>query len=846
MQPGNKSSEGKVTMPAKKPKTIFYLLLLSLLLWHTPTAWSQVNIKGEIVDDAGNPVDSAIVSLINGKISVTSNANGGFTLSGDVNEIRTLVGPAMRTQILEYEVAGGSVQVTAELFNVAGRRISWSSVKRSAGYYKLDISRLIKSTASQMYILKLNIGSERYVFKFVCLQGEIIGCTREVSRGVQFSAEGGLSHSKTATQMDTLVITKQGLVLRRIAIVFIGGDAGKIVIQRPRFNIKIDPTRFVDKGDVYVYEGDIIIPKTTVQWADLGKATQARYSVVLTPNAASRITVFIDESLLSWANIIQMAMEEWNNNGSSVHFVRQVGGNYKGDSIGYDNNGTAYTIKPNISIYGDQSPNLPSSGLDNLPPTTLGCAAVPYCNSLPGFLISINMDAPLLATDEYRLSVILHEIGHTLGLEHVGCPIGEWSSFITGTPEVDQTSIMLWNVSGYTTLSYWDKVAAQILWPVQPFPVITSSLSATGRVGDSFNYTVSAVNNPSSFTATGLPVGLSLNVSTGMISGTPVSAGISTVSLSAINSTGVSYATLRIKIDGIVPVIKSPLIAVGKIGVPFNYAILATNIPTSYSATDLPADLTLNTSTGVISGTPTSMGVSYVTLGAINIYGLGSATLRLTVNPVEEAPFAFCAVSAKIGNEYAKHVFGTSADNAVWAGRDETLVPWSGFSSLGGNAICAPAAVSKSSGCVDVFATGTDKAVWTRSWNGSSWSDWKNLAGTVISTPAAVSKSAGSMDIFATGIDGAVWTRSWNGSSWSGWVSLGGNVASAPVAISKSAGCVDVFVTGTDKAIWTRSWNGSSWSDWVNLGGNWTSQPAVASKKTGDIDIFATGVDNAV
>jgi hypothetical protein len=80
-------------------------------------------------------------------------------------------------------------------------------------------------------------------------------------------------------------------------------------------------------------------------------------------------------------------------------------------------------------------------------------------------------------------------------------------------------------------------------------PVITSPTTASGTVGASFSYQIAASNSPTSFGATGLPAGLTLNTSTGLISGTPSAAGASTVSISATNSAGTGPATLTIIIS---------------------------------------------------------------------------------------------------------------------------------------------------------------------------------------------------------------------------------------------------------------------------------------------------------
>ena len=189
-------------------------------------------------------------------------------------------------------------------------------------------------------------------------------------------------------------------------------------------------------------------------------------------------------------------------------------------------------------------------------------------------------------------------------------------------------------------------------------PVITSATTASGTAGSAFSYQITTANSPTSYGATGLPAGLTVNSGTGLISGKPTAAGTSTATLSATNIAGTGSAKLTLTIALPAPVITSATTASGAVGSAFSYQITAANSPTSYGATGLPAGLTVNSGTGLISGKPTAAGTSTVTLSATNSTGAGTA--RLTIAAVEPV-LSIDATTVAFGNV----VLNTTATQTV-------------------------------------------------------------------------------------------------------------------------------------------------------------------------------------
>lgn len=91
-----------------------------------------------------------------------------------------------------------------------------------------------------------------------------------------------------------------------------------------------------------------------------------------------------------------------------------------------------------------------------------------------------------------------------------------------------------------------DDIAMTATYGIPSPPVITSDLNSSILQNTSYSYFITGTYNPNSFNATGLPPGLSINTSTGEISGTPTVAGTYDIIITASNPGGSDVETLQL------------------------------------------------------------------------------------------------------------------------------------------------------------------------------------------------------------------------------------------------------------------------------------------------------------
>jgi putative Ig domain-containing protein/phospholipase D-like protein len=159
-----------------------------------------------------------------------------------------------------------------------------------------------------------------------------------------------------------------------------------------------------------------------------------------------------------------------------------------------------------------------------------------------------------------------------------------------------------------------------------------------------------------SYSATGLPTGLSINSTSGVISGTASKAGTFSVTVTGKDSTGVSgsasYTWNVGSGTGNTVTVNNPGSQAGTVGTPASLQITATDSQSgqtlSYSATGLPAGLSISSTSGLISGTPSTANSYSVTVTATDGTGAkGSASFTWTIS---SGGGGSCTASQLLGN----------------------------------------------------------------------------------------------------------------------------------------------------------------------------------------------------
>ena len=169
-------------------------------------------------------------------------------------------------------------------------------------------------------------------------------------------------------------------------------------------------------------------------------------------------------------------------------------------------------------------------------------------------------------------------------------------------------------------------------------PINVIALPGNGQVTLSFDPPASNGGAPiASYTATCSSAGRPNAISTATTSPITVTGLVNFVgygcTIVATNPAGDGAASAAVFVFPVdPPMINSPTTAIGMVGQQFDYLITSPSVATSYTFSgQLPDGVTLNSTTGQISGTPTQPGIFNATLFATNGAGTGTGMLTITI-----------------------------------------------------------------------------------------------------------------------------------------------------------------------------------------------------------------------
>jgi len=228
--------------------------------------------------------------------------------------------------------------------------------------------------------------------------------------------------------------------------------------------------------------------------------------------------------------------------------------------------------------------------------------------------------------------------GQTLTYSAAGLPpglsINSSTGVISGKPSTPGTFAVTVKAQDTTGAS----ASAAFEWRILPSVTITSPGTQDSGTGTPVSLQIKAIVSPAgaasvAYSATGLPPGLSIDSSTGVISGTPSTPGTFTVTVGTEENTSISVfedVTFSWVVRNNVA-ITNPGTQSWMAGTPVSLQIKASDSASgqtlTYTAVNLPTGLSINSSTGLISGTPSAAGETGAIVTAVDATGASASAV---------------------------------------------------------------------------------------------------------------------------------------------------------------------------------------------------------------------------
>ncbi len=183
--------------------------------------------------------------------------------------------------------------------------------------------------------------------------------------------------------------------------------------------------------------------------------------------------------------------------------------------------------------------------------------------------------------------------------------------------------------------------------PLSISPATPPTSWTVNRAYPSTTFTATGGDGHYAWSATGLPSGMAINTTTGVLSGTPTVVGTATVTITVNDALGDDPDTqsFSLAIRAAPSITTSSPLPDGKQGLGYSTTLAGSGgaTPYSWAATGLPAGIGIDAGTGVISGTPTAAGTATV---AVTLTDASGATATKSLTLVVAVPVAGPAISS--------------------------------------------------------------------------------------------------------------------------------------------------------------------------------------------------------
>ncbi len=285
-----------------------------------------------------------------------------------------------------------------------------------------------------------------------------------------------------------------------------------------------------------------------------------------------------------------------------------------------------YTPNNNMSyeiyIYTDLGASMPSNPAEGVPGIILS-GTIPYAG-----YHTVALENPISLTQNQYFSIVVKYTGQSMipveakiaGFsDNFSCESGSFfstngTSWSAGT---DKNA----TIKAFTTSSEGNTA-----------PIIRTTKLPSAVLNAQYSAMLSAYGlNPITWTVSGdFPVGLTLNPSTGIISGIPTSKDTYTFTVTASNDLGKASRDFTLIVTDVPDIITETI--TGYVGYNMNETLeLSANLSAVWTIDELPKKLTLDANTGTISGKPSKAGQYTLNVTAETSAGLSTATITLNI-----------------------------------------------------------------------------------------------------------------------------------------------------------------------------------------------------------------------